>query len=115
MNHIHDTAALERIRRRLRIEPEQVRRLRNAFYKKRQTSEEALEQLPEPQRGAFGSEVAFHSLTLRSRHDSQLDGASKLLYQTAGGQLIEGVLLRIASCRTSLCVSSQVGCAVRCR
>jgi 23S rRNA (adenine2503-C2)-methyltransferase len=59
--------------------------------------------------------VSFHSLTLRDRHDSQLDGASKLLHQTAGGQLIESVILRIASGRTSLCVSSQVGCAVGCR
>jgi 23S rRNA (adenine2503-C2)-methyltransferase len=115
MNHIHDTAALEHLRRRLRIEPEHLRRLRNAFYKKHQTPEEALEQLPEAQRGVFSSEVAFHSLTLRSRHDSQLDGASKFLYRTASGQLIESVILRIASGRTSLCVSSQVGCAVRCR
>jgi Predicted Fe-S-cluster redox enzyme len=115
MNPIHDSAALEQLRRRLRIEPGYVRRLRNAFYKKHQTAEEALGQLPEPQRSVFGSEVAFHSLTLRSRHDSQLDGASKLLYRTASGQLIESVILRIASGRNSLCVSSQVGCAVRCR
>jgi 23S rRNA (adenine2503-C2)-methyltransferase len=115
MNHIHDAGALEQIRKRLRIEPGHVRRLRNAFYKKHQTSEEALRQLPEPQRGAFRAEMAFHSLTLRKRHDSQLDGASKLLYRTASGQLIESVVLRIASGRTSLCVSSQVGCAVRCR
>jgi 23S rRNA (adenine2503-C2)-methyltransferase len=115
MNSIHDTDALETIRRRLRIEPGHVRRLRNAFYKKHQTPTEALGQLPEPQRGVFGSEVAFHSLTLRSRHDSQLDGASKLLFRTASGQLIESVILRIASGRNSLCVSSQVGCAVGCR
>ena len=115
MNHIHDTAALEEIRRRLRIEPGSIRRLRNAFYKKHQTPEEALGQLPEPQRGVFRSEVAFHSLSLRNRQDSQLDGASKLLYQTARGQLIESIILRIASGRNSLCVSSQVGCAVRCR
>jgi 23S rRNA (adenine2503-C2)-methyltransferase len=115
MIHIHDTAALEQIRKRLRIEPRDLRRLRNAFYKKHKTSEEAVDELPEPQRGIFRSEVAFHSLTLRSRYDSRLDGASKLLYRTAGGQLVESVILRIASGRTSLCVSSQVGCAVRCR
>ena len=115
MNHIHDDAALETIRRRLRIEPGHVRRLRNSFYKKHQTATEALEQLPEPQRAALGSEVAFHTLTLLSRHDSQIDGASKLLFRTAGGQVMESVILRIASGRTSLCVSSQIGCAVGCR
>ncbi len=115
MNPIHDTAALEQIRTRLRIEPASVRRLRNAFYKRHQPAEVALEELPEPQRDIVRSEVAFHALTLASRHDSQLDGASKLLFRTASGQLIESVVLRIASGRTSLCVSSQVGCAVRCR
>jgi 23S rRNA (adenine2503-C2)-methyltransferase len=115
MNCIHDAAALEQICGRMRIEPGHLRRLRNAFYKKHQPPEEALGLLPEPQRAAFGSEVAFRALTLRSRHDSQLDGASKLLFRTTSDQLIETVILRIASGRTSLCVSSQVGCAVRCR
>jgi 23S rRNA (adenine2503-C2)-methyltransferase len=115
MNDIHHIAAVEQIRKRLRIEPVHVRRLRNAFYKKHQTSEEALGQLPQPLRSRFSSEVAFHSLSLQSRHDSQVDGASKLLFRTASGHLIESVILRIASGRTSLCVSSQVGCAVRCR
>jgi 23S rRNA (adenine2503-C2)-methyltransferase len=115
MNYIHDAAALEQIRRRLRIEPGNVRRFRNAFYKKHLPPEEALKFLPEPQRVAFGREIAFHALTLQSRHNSQLDGASKLLFRTTGGQLLESVILRIASGRTSLCVSSQVGCAVRCR
>jgi 23S rRNA (adenine2503-C2)-methyltransferase len=115
MNSIHDAAALEQLRGRLRIEPGHIRRLRNAFYKKQQPPEEALGLLPEPQRAAFASEVAFHALTLHGRHDSQLDGASKLLFRTTSGQLIETVILRIASGRTSLCVSSQVGCAVRCR
>jgi 23S rRNA (adenine2503-C2)-methyltransferase len=115
MSSIHDAATLERLRRELRIEPGHVRRLRNAFYKRQQTAEEALRQLPEQQRSAFRGETSFHSLELLRRHDSQLDGASKLLYRTAGGRVLESVILRIASGRTSLCVSSQVGCAVRCR
>lgn len=115
MNHIHDTAGLEQLRRRLQLEPAHLRRLRNAFYKKHQTPEEALTQLPEPQRSGLRGAVVFHSLTRHSRHDSQRDGASKLLFRTASGQLIESVILRIASGRSSLCVSSQVGCAVRCR
>ncbi len=114
MDSIHDAKALEKLSRRWRAQPDHLRRLRNAFYKRHQTAEEALLQLPEAQRATFGGEVAFHSLELRSRHDSQLDGASKLLFRTARGHLIESVILRIASGRTSLCVSSQVGCAVRC-
>ncbi len=114
MDSIHDSAAMEKLCRRLRVEPDQLRHLRNAFYKKHQTAKEALPRLAEAQRHTFGDEVAFHSLELRSRQDSQLDGASKLLFRTTHGHLIESVILRIASGRTSLCVSSQVGCAVRC-
>lgn len=114
MTSIHDAAALEKLRHQWRIEPNHLRRLRNAFYKKQQTAEEALHHLPEAQRTVFGGAVAFHALELCRRHDSRLDGASKLLFRTARGHLIESVLLRIASGRTSVCVSSQVGCAVRC-
>ena len=70
MTPIHDTAALDQIRRRLRVEPGNLRRLRNGFYKKHQTAQEAIDQLPESQRSDFRNEVAFHSLTLRSRRDS---------------------------------------------
>jgi 23S rRNA (adenine2503-C2)-methyltransferase len=114
MASIHDAGALEELRGHWRVEPNYLRRLRNAFYKKHQTPDEALRQLPESQRASFGSGVAFHALELYQRHDSQLDGASKLLFRTARGHLLESVILRIASGRASLCVSSQIGCAARC-
>jgi 23S rRNA (adenine2503-C2)-methyltransferase len=111
---IHDAAALEKLCGRWRVEPNHLRRLRNAFYKKHQTAHESLFQLPQSQRAAFAGGVAFHTLQLCGRHDSKLDGASKLLYRTQRGHLLESVILRINSGRTSLCVSSQVGCAARC-
>jgi 23S rRNA (adenine2503-C2)-methyltransferase len=114
MDSIHDAAALEALRSRLRVDPHHVRQLRNAFYKKHQTADEALHQLPECERDSFAGGVTFHALELHSRRDSQVDGASKLIFRTARGHLLETVILRIASGRTSLCISSQVGCAVRC-
>ncbi len=54
-------------------------------------------------------------LTLVSRVDSNIDGASKLLFETQDGKKIETVILRIATGRTSICVSSQVGCTEKCR
>lgn len=62
-------------------------------------------------------EATFESsyLTLISRVDSQIDGASKLLFETRDGKKIETVILRIATGRTSICVSSQVGCTEKCR
>jgi 23S rRNA (adenine2503-C2)-methyltransferase len=114
MVSIHDAAALEKLRGRWRVEPNHLRRLRNAFYKKHQTAHASLLQLPQSQRAAFAGGVAFHTLQMCGRHDSKLDGASKLLYRTQRGHLLESVILRISSGRTSLCISSQVGCAARC-
>lgn len=48
-----------------------------------------------------------------SHLDSE-DGASKLLIQSAKNQVIEAVILRYEG-RTSLCISSQVGCKLACR
>jgi 23S rRNA (adenine2503-C2)-methyltransferase len=114
MYSVHDRIAMKEICRRCRVDAQLLRLVRNAFYKRHQSVEEALGLLPAPARAIFANGVAFASLDLCSRHDSQHDGATKLLLRTARGHLIETVILRIASGRTSLCVSSQVGCAVRC-
>jgi 23S rRNA (adenine2503-C2)-methyltransferase len=114
MISVHDDIALESLRRRCRLDPAAVRRFRAALLKKGQSAEASLGKIPEPHRSLFENEVRIHTLTLQSRHDSALDGATKLLFRTAAGQLIESVILRIGTGRTSLCVSSQVGCAVKC-
>jgi len=114
MESIHDASALANLRKRRRIEPHHLRRLANAFYKKQRSALEAVQEVPEDKRGAVAGDLSFHALALHSRHDSQIDGASKLIFRTEQGHLLESVILRIASGRTSLCLSSQVGCAARC-
>src|SRR5271165_6775554 len=101
MISIHDTSALASLAQWLRIDPHRLRRMTGGFYKKQSTSEDALREIPENHRATIASEVAFHTLTLHSRHDSQLDGASKVIFRTEQGRLIESVILRIASGRTS--------------
>jgi 23S rRNA (adenine2503-C2)-methyltransferase len=114
MVSIHDLPAIERLRRRHKIDSYRLRQLRNTFYKKHGPVDAALAELPEVQRATFAAEVEFHALRLQSRHDSQLDGASKLIFRTGQGLLIETVILRLTSGRTALCVSTQVGCAAHC-
>jgi 23S rRNA (adenine2503-C2)-methyltransferase len=111
---IHDRSAIERLRCRQRIDRYRLRQLRVAFYKKRLDAEAALAELPPESRAAFRHEVDFHSLRLESRHDSQLDGATKLIFRTSGGLLLETVILRLTTGRTALCLSTQVGCAANC-
>lgn len=114
MVSIHDFDAIQHLSRRHRLDGHRVRRLRRAFYKHHAGAAAALDELPEPVRDEWNAQVEFHSLALHDVHNSRSDGATKLILRTAAGLLLESVILRIASGRTTLCVSSQVGCAARC-
>ena len=88
--------------------------MRTTFFKKSRGTDDALDDLPAGIRDEFARRVQFHPLTIDSRHDSKLDGATKLVFRTAAGYLVESVVLRNATGRVSLCISSQVGCAANC-
>ncbi|MEM8946792.1 MAG: radical SAM protein, partial [Planctomycetota bacterium] len=105
---IYDSKRLDELRRELHLDPQSIRRLRNDLLKRFLADEAALVafETAEP--------LALHALTLHQRCDSEIDGATKLLFRTQTGMLIESVILRIATGRTTLCVSSQVGCAAAC-
>ena len=106
---IFDFAAVESLRREHRVDPHVIRTMRNSAFKHFATDRAINESMP------FRSEaLRLHELALADRIDSQQDGATKLLFRTTTGMLIESVLLRIASGRNTLCVSSQVGCAAAC-
>jgi len=123
MNSIYDSNALEALCR----DPHRRKLFRNAFFKKALPLEECLEKAPE-----LSGKLNFQCLEIIERHDSQRDGATKLVFTCLGGtaaspsagieadapparEKIEAVILRIASGRTSLCISSQVGCAADCQ
>ncbi|MFI4875167.1 MAG: 23S rRNA (adenine(2503)-C(2))-methyltransferase RlmN, partial [Blastopirellula sp. JB062] len=99
---------------KLAIDPHCLRRLRTRLLKLQGSDDEALAELPDSTRDRFAAEIRLHELTLAQRFDSQIDGASKLLFRTNDGMLLESVILRVATGRTALCVSSQIGCAANC-
>lgn len=105
---IFDAAGIERLRKERRLDPQRVRALRNSLLKKFRADEHVLSEF------SASSDIVCHSLELFRRCDSSIDGATKLLFKTATGMLIESVILRIGTGRTTLCVSSQVGCAAAC-
>lgn len=107
--NIFDATAFEQLRKAARLDPERVRRFRNALLKDFVSDERALKEV------AQLDAVRLHALSLDQRHDSTIDGATKLLFRTDAGLLTESVILRIATGRTTLCVSSQIGCAAACR
>jgi 23S rRNA (adenine2503-C2)-methyltransferase len=111
---IIDTAAVDRVRAELRLEPRRLRALRTALFKKFLGVESALAELPADVRDEFERRVEFHTLSIERASDSALDGATKLIFRTAASFLIESVLMRTGTGRVALCVSSQVGCAAAC-
>ena len=107
--NIFDAKGLEALRRQLRLDPQRIRRLRNAALKSFVPDNNAFASFPHPER------LELHALELYQRRDSAVDGGSKLLFRTGSGLLTEAVVLRIATGRTTVCVSSQIGCAAACR
>ncbi|MGI9457376.1 MAG: 23S rRNA (adenine(2503)-C(2))-methyltransferase RlmN [Aeoliella sp.] len=111
---IHDAKEIEALRREHAVDPHQIARMRMTFCKKLAGREEALDELPAVSRVAFANRINFHPLKLEQRLDSKNDGATKLVFVTEAGHRVEAVLLRPATGRTALCISSQVGCAANC-
>jgi len=114
MSTIYDRDEAETIRRRNAIQPHQMKLFRNALFKHSESWSGALAVLPEPARSDFMNHLQFECIALAERHDSSIDGASKLIFRTDDGNLIESVVLRPKTGRTSICISSQVGCACYC-
>ena len=112
---IYDPAAMTALARACGVNPQALRQVRNAFLKNGLAPAAALACLPETVRPRLAESARFHFLALGERRDSDRDGASKLLFVAADGQRLESVILRIRSGRTSLCVSTQAGCAGGCR
>ena len=56
----------------------------------------------------------FEGLTLE-RSDQSVDGTEKFLFRLDDGQFVESVLIPDESGRQTVCVSSQVGCALGCK
>ena len=108
MTSIFDASAMAALRQELALDPYLVRGLRTRLLNRSLPDSVAIGDFPEPQR------LVLHCLELHRRSDSKIDGATKLLFRTTAGMLIESVILRIASGRTTLCISSQVGCAAAC-
>lgn len=106
MNSVYDIPALEAACR----DPHRRRQFSNAFFKKGMPLEVCLGKVPE-----LDGKLVFQCLELLERHDSKVDGATKIIFQTLEKHRVEAVILRIASGRTSLCISSQVGCAADCQ
>jgi 23S rRNA (adenine2503-C2)-methyltransferase len=105
---IYDTQGIDQLRAAERFDPQLIRNLHSKLLRRFVADDAALEGFP------FADQLGLHVLEHYRRYDSNVDGATKLLLRTSTGMLIEAVILRIETGRSSLCVSSQVGCGAAC-
>jgi len=105
MNSVYDIQTLEKLIR----DPYQRKKFLNAYLKKALPPEECLNLAPKTEG------ILFHTFKCMEQHHSEIDGATKLVFTTEDNLRVETVILRIASGRTSLCISSQIGCAADCQ
>ncbi|MBM3998585.1 MAG: 23S rRNA (adenine(2503)-C(2))-methyltransferase RlmN [Planctomycetes bacterium] len=111
---LHDDAALDAVFREHRLDPYPLRRLRYLLYAERRPAREAIAGLPGAARRVIHERVRLPWLTIEDRTDSRADRSTRLVYRAPDGAVFEGVLLRATGARTSVCVSTQVGCASGC-
>jgi 23S rRNA (adenine2503-C2)-methyltransferase len=86
--------------------------IRHWVYTGRADSFEAMSDLPKKQRADLAADFSLWKSRV-VRHLTSADGTEKLLLELAGGGRIECVLLRDGERRT-ICISTQVGCAMGC-
>lgn len=95
-----------------------ARQLMNWLYEKNVDSFEEMTNFSKELRSRLGGEFTVRALELAERQVSAVDGTEKYLFRTHDGRFIESVLIRSAGAgegRLTVCISSQVGCAMGCR
>ncbi len=110
---IYNLDKVEKLRSSLKIDPFKIKNVYNQYFKKASTAEEISTIIPEAKN--FVNSILWNTLNIKNAISSDKDGATKLLFETHDNYNVESVILRIKSGRTSLCISSQIGCAMNCK
>jgi 23S rRNA (adenine2503-C2)-methyltransferase len=87
--------------------------IRRWIYGKRVNDFEAMTDVPAPLRRQLAEQFVIFSSRIARRQTSRLDGTEKLLLRLHDGEHVECVLMKEDDRRT-ICLSTQVGCAMGC-
>ena len=98
----------------LGLQPFQGRQIFRWLHQKRVFDFDAMTDLSKAVRAKLHETCIATQLTLVQRCQSPHSGTKKVLLRLVDGETIESVLIRDGS-RLTLCLSSQVGCALNCR
>jgi 23S rRNA (adenine2503-C2)-methyltransferase len=97
----------------LNLEPYRARQVISWIYRKSETSFEKMSDIARSAREELDSRYQIAFPTISSVEQSK-DGARKYLLKLQDGSEVESVLIKQAK-RWTLCISSQVGCAIGCK
>src|SRR5579863_8414166 len=89
-----------------------ARQIYEAVYRRRVTDPAAISNLPRALRARLGSDLPLGLPEIERRYDSK-DGTRRYLLRLADGKTVETVWMPEGE-RSTICISSQVGCPVNC-
>ncbi len=98
---------------REKLEPYRATQIFDWIYKKKATSFAVMTNLSKKLRESLNRRFELKFPELVTRMESK-DGTVKFLWKYADGSTVESVLLRYSD-RISACISSQVGCVLKCK
>lgn len=85
-----------------------------AIYKEGKQDYRSMSVLPKELQELLEKEMPLFTWTIEREVASKTGDTVKTLFKLPDGKLIEGVLMRFSDGRNSVCVSSQVGCGLKC-
>jgi len=91
-----------------------LNQVRDAVYKNFAASWDEIAVLPAPLRDKLKAGFRIHSVEVVETQTARRGDAVKFCFGLKDGHRIETVLLKLLADKWSLCVSTQVGCPVRC-
>lgn len=91
-----------------------LNQIKRAFYVENQSSWDQVSVLGKPLRATLAEAVPWDALTVVRSQEGDGGETVKTLLSCADGKNIEAVLMRHQDERNTVCVSSQVGCAMGC-
>ena len=92
--------------------PYRLAQVRRWLFEKRTADFEQMSDLSKPLRQQLGEEFQIWTAQIAA-HRQAADGTEKLLLELSDGERIECVLLRDDRGHCAICISTQVGCAMR--
>ena len=95
------------------LEPYRARQIRQWLFRRFADDFQLMHNLPRAAREILENSASINNLRLLSTAESE-DGTRKYLFQLADGSTIETVLIPERD-HLTICISSQVGCAMGCR